>query len=172
MSESGGVPDFDAQALVRNLEAQVDGYQCLIALAERQHSGLIGGESEDLTILFAEQETMILKLQALEDERLKLLAPLATAWERPATEITLRSLEPMVAGRASTQLEALRGRLAETVATLGDLNNRNRRLLGSAARIVVRWRSYMLSSVSPAATYSPQGDVTRIVTPRALDEAA
>ena len=172
MSRSAGAGELDAQALIRNLEAQVDGYRRLITLAEREHSGLIGGESEDLTVLMSEQEAVIVTLQALETERLELLAPLVTAWERPATEITLRALEPVVGDGAATQLDGLRGALTETVTTLAELNGRNRRLLGSAARIVERWRSYMLSSVSPAATYSSRGDMTRINTPRALDQAA
>lgn len=172
MSVSAGVADFDAQALVRNLEAQVSGYQRLITLAERQHSGLIGGESEDLTVLLGEQESVIVKLQALEGERMELLAPLVASWERPAEEITLRALEPVVGERAAAALAGVRGTLTETVTTLEELNSRNRRLLGSAVRIVGRWRSYMLSSLSPAATYSSEGAVTRLNTPRALDQAA
>lgn len=166
---SGGV---DLRALLDNLAAQRDGYERLAALAERMLAGLIGGASEDLALLIGEEERQIAALRALEAERLTILAPLARAWNRPATEISARELASVAAPEMGARISAARTALLERLTILRDLNERNRRLLNSAAGILTRWRTLMTASVSAGPVYSEQGRVSAAVTPWALDHGA
>lgn len=163
---------FETGALVRNLEGQAEGYRRLATLGQREFEGLLGGRSEDLSVLLAEQEATIQQLQELERERLTLLGPVAEAWQAPAAEIRLSALEPLVPTAGAARLRALRTELSDVVAALGELNGRNRRLLISAARILERWRGYMTASMLPSSIYSAKGDLTGPSGPRALDQAA
>ena len=172
MKRSAAAARVDFGRVIANLSAQVEGYRQLTALTQREFVGLLGGRSEDLTVLLAAQEAAVVALQQLEHERLAGLEPLARAWARPAADLTLHELSTAAAPEVAARLERLRGALSDQLLALRELNARNRRLLTSATAILTRWRAFMLSSLQPGATYSARGARTAPALPGALDQAA
>ena len=165
-------PGVDTAALVLNLTAQEQGYARLEDLGRRTLDGLVGGHSEDLGLLIAEQDGLISAQAVLEAERLALLRPLAAAWGQPAEEITAREIEEAAPRPMTEQLGGLRTALLERATTVRELNARNRRLLRSASGVVARWRAYLTRSLNPNAVYSEHGSVELPATPWGLDQEA
>ena len=156
---------FDAGRLIRNLEAQLAGYGRLVALAERQHAGLVGGRSDDVSEVLAEQQATLIVLQTLEQERPALVTPLAAS-------LTLREVAERTPAPARARLETLGADLLATAETLRGLNRQNGRLLARSVRTLQRWQRHMLRSFLPRQTYAADGAMTRGDRPWALDEVA
>ena len=169
-TDSVGTPTL-GESLIANLEAQLDGYLQLVALARRQMEGLVGGRTEDVSLLALEQEQIILHLQKLERERQTLLSA-ALATDGDAVSIVWDDIITDLPASIAERLRALRTELLETTTTLRSMNQRNGRLLSSAARIVERWRTFMASSLMPPSTYSASGGLARSTGPRSLDQSA
>ena len=159
----------DARRLIRNLEAQLAGYARLVALADRQHAGLVGGRSDDVSVVIGEQRATLESLQALERERLALAAALGTG---DGETLTLRELAERTPPPARARLEALGSELLATAETLRGLNGRNGRLLRRSVKTLQRWRRHVSRSFLPRPTYAADGAMRHSDQPWALDEAA
>lgn len=156
----------DLTRLIRNLREQLAGYRALIALAERQHAGLIGGRSDDVHALLADQERAIAAVQNLERERLALAG--AADGDGPTVRDLIAGAPAGLAGELASVADDLRA----TIAELQTRNDRNGRLLERSITTLRRWQAYMIASFQPEPTYGADGGVQRDDRPRAMDWAA
>ena len=144
-----------------------------MALAERQHAGLVGGRSDDVSVVIAEQEATLATLQALERERPALVAPLLAPLSSDAgAALTLHEVAARTPTPGRARLQALGADLRATAETLRGLNQRNGRLLTRSVATLQRWQRHMSRSFLPRQTYAADGAITRGDQPWALDQVA
>lgn len=113
-------------------------YGLVLQLLEAEETALLSREPEKALDLARRKETVLLRLQALEESRQILAMRLARQWGVRAADLSLREVACHAEEPERSRLEALREALRERLDTIRGAGERNSRLCRNGLDIIVR----------------------------------
>ncbi|MDA8088487.1 MAG: flagellar protein FlgN [Nitrospiraceae bacterium] len=116
------------------LEQQVQEYKGLLGLLQKERLSLMDLDGQAVEELSKQKDTAVLKLRLLEQERLRLLEKLSSAFGADG----LLSLKEIAAKTGDASFQALRGQLICLLQSIAELNEFNRILIDRSLAVVNR----------------------------------
>ncbi len=141
------------------LEDQASLYQTLLSVLQREHAAIVESKHDKLNEAVIEKETLILKIQNLENKRLNILDGLANSLGYPAQDLTLRKLSQLTENPSSGLLNTCRSNLLSLTDRVREANDRNKSLLTHAINLVKGSMVLLNNLMASNSIYYPSGKI-------------
>lgn len=122
--------------LISIFEEQIDLHRSLIIVLNNEKASIIGSQLSALNKVNKEKETLILKMNRLEDKRSDLVSTLAHSLNAGCNHPTLKELCKLTNEPYSSRLAICRGKLKSLISKIKELNEGNKKLLFSSIEFV------------------------------------
>ncbi len=145
------------QTIIRIMQAQYEVYAALLALAKSKPAILDKNDIDALQEQTKQEETLVSRAVALEQERLEEMRRLAAVPKREAAEYTLSDLIAQAGDMTASALTITGERLADCLKQLKLQNHLNRQLV----EMNMNFTSFMLDTIThrntPSGVYGESG---------------
>lgn len=115
--------------LIDILKKETDLYEDILKLSKNKTDLIVEGKISELESITSLEQSMILKLGKLEEEREKLVEQIALQLHVKASDITITNLEERFSGEQAEELNGCRNTLAKLVNELNTANELNSKLI-------------------------------------------
>jgi len=137
------LPAGDALRLIRCMEEllsrQAEAYKALVSLADAQRECLVNSDLEQLERIVRTQESLVVLLGRLEDERLQVHSSLAILLEFDPADTSIDILCDAVGRPQSRRLEETAGEIKRSLEDLAQTNRLNATLIKDALSYMQHW---------------------------------
>ncbi len=151
--------DLLLDELLGVLEVQTELYHGLFSVLKTEHEAIVESGLEKLNEANGEKEMLVLKIQNLEDQRLKTLDRLADLLGCPVQDLTLVKLSQFTEAPYSARLKAGRSNLLSITEKVRKANERNRSLLTHSIDLVKGSMVLLNNLIAPNAVYYRSGQI-------------
>lgn len=141
------------------LKLHAELYGSLLSVLKEEQGVLIAARPEMLNDINNKKKAMVLKIQNLEDRRLKIMERLSDALERPVQDLTLTELSQFTEAPHSNRLETSRANLLCLLKKVREANDNNRSLLTHSADLVKGSMVLLNNLIASNAVYYRSGKV-------------
>jgi flagellar biosynthesis/type III secretory pathway chaperone len=146
-----------ADKLIDVLNKETAMYEEILKLSKNKTNIIVEGKVNELESLTKLEQSIILKLGILENEREKLLEGLAAQLGIKASDITLSGLEKMLSGEQKEKMTECRQKLPKLLKDLNDANVLNSKLIKNSIDYI-DFSINLLTNAGPAGnTYGNSG---------------
>ncbi len=131
------------QILLKLLTQKAVLYEEFIALLKTEWSVVTEHTLENLQEILKRKETLVLKMQTLEDNREKVIEEMAGTLGLPGEELTLKRLAETHSSPYSEKLIQCRNRLLSHIETIQSLNEKNKNLISRSSQSLQKSLSFI-----------------------------
>lgn len=117
------------ERLIEILDREKSIYESILKLSTDKKEVIVAGKVSELEGITRLEQSIILKLGKLEEEREELTAKLAEALKTKPSEITLSGLVTIVSGEQAVRLKNCQDSLLKTVSDIRNTNTLNSKLI-------------------------------------------
>ena len=150
---------MDVGSLIQNLEEQVKVYRHLLEVVRKEKEILISANLDDLNENNRTKEAMLLKIRALELERIKLATGVCASIGLTQEEPRLLEIARVVGGEAADRLRSIHSVLELLLKRVQEYNQQNETLVQSALANITGAMNAIRGTLQEKPTYQRKGEV-------------
>jgi flagellar biosynthesis/type III secretory pathway chaperone len=145
--------------LIQTLEEQIKVYRHLLEVVRKEKTILISANLDDLNENNRAKEAMLIKIRALEAERIKLTASVCQELGMPQDEPKLLEIARLVGGETAERLRSIHSVLELLLKRVQEFNQQNELLVQSALANITGAMNAIRGTLQDKATYQRKGEV-------------
>ena len=150
---------MEIQQLIQVLEEQVKVYRHLLEVVRKEKQILISANLDELNENNRTKEAMLIKIRALEAERIRIAAAVCQAIGLNHDEPRLLEIARVVGGEASDRLQSIHSVLELLLRRVQEYNQQNETLVQSALANVTGAMNAIKGTLQEKSTYQRKGEV-------------
>lgn len=150
---------MDIGSLIQNLEEQVKVYRHLLEVVRKEKDILVSASLDDLNENNRAKEAMLLKIRALELERIKMATSVCEAIGLTQEEPRLLEIARVVGGEAADRLRSIHSVLELLLRRVQEYNQQNETLVQAALANVTGAMNAIRGTLQEKSTYQRKGEV-------------
>jgi len=150
---------LDINSLIQNLEEQVKVYRHLLEVVRKEKEILISANLDDLNENNRTKEAMLLKIRALELDRLKFASGICEAIGLTQEEPRLLEIARVVGGEAADRLRSIHSVLELLLKRVQEYNQQNETLVQAALVSITGAMNAIRGTLQDKSTYQRKGEV-------------
>jgi flagellar biosynthesis/type III secretory pathway chaperone len=150
---------LDIGSLIQNLEEQVKVYRHLLEVVRKEKDILVSASLDDLNENNRAKEAMLLKIRALELERIKMATSVCEAIGLTQEEPRLLEIARVVGGEAADRLRSIHSVLELLLRRVQEYNQQNETLVQAALANVTGAMNAIRGTLQEKSTYQRKGEV-------------
>jgi flagellar biosynthesis/type III secretory pathway chaperone len=139
--------------LIQTLEEQIKVYRHLLEVVRKEKTILISANLDDLNENNRAKEAMLIKIRALEAERIKLTASVCQELGMPQDEPKLLEIARLVGGETAERLRSIHSVLELLLKRVQEFNQQNELLVQSALANITGAMNAIRGTLQDKATY-------------------
>jgi len=150
---------LSVSSLIQNLEEQVKVYRHLLEVVRKEKDILISANLDDLNENNRTKEAMLLKIRALEIERIKLASGVCESIGLTQEEPRLLEIARLVDGEPADRLRSIHSVLELLLRRVQEYNQQNETLVQAALANVTGAMNSIRGTLQEKSTYQRKGEV-------------
>lgn len=150
---------MEVQQLIQTLEEQVKVYRHLLEVVRKEKDILISANLDDLNENNRTKEAMLLKIRALEAERIKETALICSKLNLTQEEPRLLDIARSLGGEAAERLRSIHSVLELLLRRVQEYNQQNELLVQSALANITGAMNAIKGTLQEKTTYQRKGEV-------------
>ena len=150
---------MSVSSLIQNLEEQVKVYRHLLEVVRKEKDILISANLDDLNENNRTKEAMLLKIRALEIERIKLASGVCESIGLTQEEPRLLEIARLVDGEPADRLRSIHSVLELLLRRVQEYNQQNETLVQAALANVTGAMNSIRGTLQEKSTYQRKGEV-------------
>lgn len=151
---------MDVQPLIEILEEQIKVYRHLLDVVRKEKDILIAANLDDLTENNRAKEAMLIKIRALETDRIRLAKEVHTALGMSGDEPRLLDMAVRLNETHGEKLRSLHSVLDLLLRRVQDYNRQNETLVQSALNTITGAMNVIKGALEDKPTYQKKGEVS------------
>ncbi len=124
------------KSLIHILNQENDIYDTLYKISNNKKELIIGGKVNELENIVKIEQSLIIKISRLEDEREKIVGQLCSLLGQKPEEVTISWLATQLGDQEADQLENCRNRMLKNINALKDNNELNSKLIKNSLEYI------------------------------------
>lgn len=153
---------MNLQSLIQTLDEQIKVYRHLLDVVRKEKDILVSANLDDLNENNKTKEAMLLKIRALETDRIKFAAAVCQDIGLTQDEPKLLDIARKVDTAASERLHSIHSVLELLLRRVQELNQQNESLVNSALATVTGAMNAIKGTLQEKPTYQRQGEVSAV----------
>jgi flagellar biosynthesis/type III secretory pathway chaperone len=150
---------LEVSSLIQNLEEQVKVYRHLLEVVRKEKDILISANLDDLNENNRTKEAMLLKIRALELERIKVATSVCAHLGLAQEEPRLLDIARIVGGEAADRLRSIHSVLELLLKRVQEYNLQNESLVQAALANITGAMNAIRGTLQDKSTYQRKGEV-------------
>lgn len=150
---------MDTGSLLQNLEEQVKVYRHLLEVVRKEKEILISANLDELNENNRTKEAMLLKIRALEVERIKIATSVCQSLELTHEEPRLLEIARVIGGETAERLRSIHSVLELLLRRVQEYNQQNESLVQAALANVTGAMNAIRGTLQEKPTYQRKGEV-------------
>ncbi|HEY5586498.1 MAG TPA: flagellar protein FlgN [Ruminiclostridium sp.] len=147
------------RALTEVLNQENEVYDTLLIISNNKTNLIVGGKVNELESIVKLEQSLVMKISKLEDEREKIVGKLCSLLGKKPEEVTISGLAAQLGQKEAAKLKACQEKIVKNIKNLKNTNDLNAKLIKNSLEYIDFSINMMTSIDSVTNSYGSSGHV-------------